>query len=279
MPAAFALALLASALAQSFVETPQSLYSRGTDQFAARKFDDAKSSFQRAIDIDHLYAPAYRGLGLANLALKDYQGAYRAWLKAVDLDPKDEKSKYCLGRLFYDANLPNEAAAWLRQALELDANDFEAMTYLGLSAEALDFGDTASQLYRKAIAVSEAQRRPYSWAFLSLANYYKKHDEQSKAVAVLERGAQQCPEAHELATLGGMLAASGDSKRAEELLRQAISLDPTLSQAHYRLGLLLKSSGRPEEAAEEMVKFQQAKAEEDKAPKVTALRKSGSTSP
>ena len=273
-----ALALVVSAFAQSFVETPQSLYTRATDQFAAQKFADAKSSFQRAIDLDRLYAPAYRGLGLADLALKDYQGAYRAWLRAVDLDPKDEKSKYCLGRLFYDANLPNEAAAWLRQAVELDPNDFEATTYLGLAAEALGFSDTAGQLYRKAIALSEAQHRPYSWAFLSLANYYRKHDEQSKAVAVLEDGAQQCPEAHELATLAEMAAASGDSKRAEELLRQSISLDPTLSQAHYRLGLLLKSLGRSKEAAEEMLKFKQAKAEEDKAPKVTALRNSGPTS-
>jgi tetratricopeptide (TPR) repeat protein len=273
-----ALALVASAVAQAPVETPQSLYNVGTRQFAEQRFGDAKSSFQRAAELDHMYAPAYRGLGLAEFALKDYEGAYHAWLKAVELNAKDEKSKYCLGRLFYDANLPNESAGWLREALELNPNDFEAITYLGLSVEALGFDDTAGQLYRKAITVSEAQQRPYSWAFLSLANYYKKHGEQAKALQVLEQGAQKCPEAHELATLGELLSITGQTRRAEEVLRQSISLDPTVSQAHYRLGLLLKSSGRTEEANQEMLKFRQAKSDEDKAPKVMALRKPEATS-
>ncbi|HZQ55815.1 MAG TPA: hypothetical protein VFB14_26690 [Bryobacteraceae bacterium] len=39
----------------------------------------------------------------------------------------------------------------LRQALALNRKDYEAMTYLGLSAEVVNFQDTAQQLYRAAI--------------------------------------------------------------------------------------------------------------------------------
>ncbi|HEY6990256.1 MAG TPA: hypothetical protein VH369_17815, partial [Bryobacteraceae bacterium] len=78
---------------------------------------------------------------------------------------------------------------------------------------------------------------------------------------------------HELAAFGALLATHDQTQRAEQILRQAIALDPGLSQPHYRLGLLLKSTGRMEESKSEMSKFQQAKEQEEKAPKITVLRK------
>lgn len=254
------------------VGQPAHFYDLGTRQFTNRQFAEARQSFSRAIELDHLYGDAYRGLGLADLELKDYESAYHAWLKAADLNPKDEKSRYCLGRLFYDADLPDQAAVWLRQALLLDPGDYKAATYLGLCAEALNLDSTAVQLYRGAVADSEAQGQPYSWAFLSLGNYFKKHGESKQAIAILQEGVQKCPEAHELTALGEMLAPE-HPQQAEELLRNAIRLDPGLSHAHYRLALLLQSMGRAAEAHAEMARFQEAKRQEDKAPKITALRK------
>lgn len=210
---------------------------------------------------------------MTDLELQDYNGAYHAWLKAVDLNPSDEKSKYFLGRLFYEANLPNEAAAWFRQALKLKPDDYQATTYLGLCAEALSFDDTAEQLYRKAIADSEAQRKPYSSAYLSLGNFLKKHGDENQSLSVLETGAEKCPEAHELAALGELLATHHETQHAEQILRQAIALDPTVSQAHYRLGLLLQADGRTEEGRAEMLKFQETKRSEEKNAKAIALRK------
>ena len=238
-----------------------------------RQFVEAKTSFTRATELDAKYSEAYRGLGMTDLELKDYNGAYRAWLKAVDLNPKDEKSKYFLGRLFYEADLPNEAAAWLREALKLSPDNFQATTYLGLCAEALGLDSTAGPLYRNAIAESNAQKNPYSWAYLSLGNFLKKHGDEDQALRVLAEGAQKCPEAHELAAFGALLATHNQMQRAEQILRQAIALDPGLSQPHYRLGLLLKSTGRLEESKSEMNKFQQAKEQEEKNPKITVLRK------
>jgi Flp pilus assembly protein TadD len=261
-------------LAQVRPETARDFFDLGSRQFSERRFGEAKSSFSRAIELDKMSAEAYRALGMANLELKDYNGAYHAWLKAVGLNPNDEKSKYFLGRLFYEADFPNEAAAWLRQALQLAPDDYQATTYLGLCAEALNFDSTAAQLYRKAIADSEAQQKPYSWAFLSLGNFLKKHGDEKQSLAVLEEGATKCPEAHELAALGELLATHNQPQRAEQVLRQAIALDSGLSQAHYRLALLLRSTDRAEEAKAEMLKFQEAKSrEEQQNAKIMALRK------
>ncbi|HEX3684554.1 MAG TPA: tetratricopeptide repeat protein [Bryobacteraceae bacterium] len=265
--------------AQVQAQKPQDFYNLASQQFTKDDFAGAKASFTRAIELDSLYAEAYRGLGMADLELKDYEGAYRAWLKAVDLNPQDEKSRYFLGRLFYEADIPNQAAAWLREALKLRPDDYQAMTYLGLSAEALGYDQTALPLYRKALAASKSQGHPYSWAFLSLANFLNKQGDEKEALSVLEEGSQKCPEAHELAALGELLAAHNDPQRAEQVLRQAITLDPRLSQPHYRLGLLLKSLGRLDESRAEMVKFQEAKRQEDQVPKITVIRKQVFTSP
>lgn len=267
-------ALLLVALVQPGTgATPQDLYNLASKQFLQHQFAEAKASFARATELNSRYAEAYRGLGMADLELKDYNGAYRAWLKAVELNPKDERSKYFLGRLFYEADLVNEAAAWLREALELAPNDYEATTYLGLCAEALGLDKTAAPLYRNAISESKAQKKPYSWAFLSLGNFLKRHGEEAQALAVLEEGSRECPEAHELAAWAELLASHNQPERAEQALRQAIALDPGLSQPHYRLGLLLKSQGRSAESQSEMMKFQQAKQEEAKNAKIIALRK------
>ena len=263
---------LAALLAQTN-ESANTWLMRGIAQFDRHEFSQAAISFQRAIDLDRNKAQAYKGLGMAELELKNYDAAYRSWLKAADLNPNDGKTKYYLGRLFYEANFPNEAAAWLREALKVSPDDVAATTYLGLCAEALGFDDTAGQLYRKAVAESNAQRKPFAWAYLNLANYLKKHDDETQAIQVLEEGAQKCPEAHELTALGELLSAHGQPARAETVLRKAIALDATLSQPHYRLGLLLNSLGRQEEARSELAKFQELKDKEAKAPKITALHK------
>jgi tetratricopeptide (TPR) repeat protein len=254
-------------------QTAGSCYQRASQEFIEHRFADAKTSFACAIELDGKRAEAYRGLGITDLELKDYNGAYRAWLKAVELNPKDEKSTYFLGRLFYEADLPNEAAAWLREALALSPDDYEATTYLGLSAEALGLDETAEALYRNAIVESRAQNKPYAWAFCSLGNFLKKRGDENRALAVLAEGAAKCPEAHLLTVLGELLASRNQVQDAEQVLRRAIAMDPALSQPHYRLGLLLRSTGRQDESNAEMIRFQEAKAQEDKSAKVIALRK------
>ena len=72
-----------------------------------------------------------------------------------------------------------------------------------------------------------------------------------------------------------MLSANDQAQqRAEKVLRQAIEMDPTLPDAHYRLAMLLRLDGRTAEAQAEMEKFQAAKdAEERNKNKVQAIRK------
>ena len=147
------------------------------------------------------------------------------------------------------------------------------MTYLGLSAEALHFEDTAGRLYRRAIDESKLQSKPYSWAFLSLSKLLRKQGNDQQALSLLEQAEQLCPEAHALSALGQMLVADKQNTRAQAVLRRAIELEPSVSEAHSRLSLLLRASGQPDEAQLEMENFLRAKEVEKMNNKIVAFGK------
>lgn len=263
--------LLASTV--QWLATVDSWLERGEREFAARDFASARSSFDQAIAASPNNFLAFRARGLCELELRDFNAAYRDWLKASELNADDLRTKYYLGRLFYEADLPQQAAVYLRKVVEQSPSDFAALTYLGLSAEATGYDETARDLYRKAIYESNSQSKPFSWAYLALANWQVKHGDEKAAIVTLTEGETRCPEAQLLATLGDLLSKSDDKAHAETVLRRAIQLDNSLSRAHYRLALVLKSSGQQEEARHEMQLFAETKGREAALPKPQALRR------
>lgn len=247
-------------------------YRLGRSQLYQRQFERARTSAKRAIELDAKFADAWRLLGEANLELNDFEGAYRAWLSANRLNPSDSRTAYFLGRLFYEANTFNEAAAWFREALKLAPAHFSAMTYLGLSAEAMGFDETAEQLYKRAIQESKSQAKPFAWAFLSLAKLLRRHGQDTEALSLLDEGEKICPEPHLLTALGQLLTAANSNDRAEAVLRRAIQMDASISEAHYSLSRLLRADGKLDEATIELEKFRKAK-ESEPQNKVLAIRK------
>lgn len=228
-----------------------------------RDFERARPAIEQAIRLDAQSAPNYRTLGQIELERKNYDAAYRAWIRANQIAPGDPQTTYYLGRLFFEAEILDEAAAWLRQTLKAAPHHFAAMTYLGMCAERLGMEKTAVDLYLAAIRESKSQKRPYSWAFLSYAKMLRQLGKEQEAVAMLEEAEQICPEAHVLTELGQVLAAA-NRERAVAVLRRAIAMDGTVPGAHYSLSLLLRRAGRSADADSEMAKFREAKALEER---------------
>ena len=237
-----------------------------------KNFAASREAILHAIALRENSPDFYRTLGEIELELKNHQAAYGAWKKAEELNPGDFRTTFYLGRLFFDAAVFDEAAARFRQTLKLAPRHFRAMTYLGLCSEQLNQSESAIKLYRSAIAESIAQSNPYSWAFVDLAKLLRQTGQESEAFDVLRQAEKLCPDGHVLSLLGQMLASS-EPDRAEALLRRAITMDPDIADAHYRLASLLRASGKTGEAQAEMKRFQEAKeSEEHNRVKVTALR-------
>jgi tetratricopeptide (TPR) repeat protein len=245
-------------------------------QLYQKHFEEARQSITRSTALDSKSADGFRTLGEIELERKDYDAAFRAWLTANKLNPLDPRTAYYLGRLFFEADIFNEAAAWFRETLKLAPDHYAAMTYLAMSAERLNLDSTAVDLYRAAIRESKKQNKPYPWAYVNLAKLLRQSGKEQEAFALLVESEKLCPEAHGLTVLGQMLAAANQKDKAEAMLRRAIAMDASIPDAHYRLALLLRSSGRTAEAQAEMKSFQEAKqAEERNKVKINAVRKDG----
>ncbi len=238
-----------------------------------KKFIEARDAILKAIGLSGTSADAYRTLGEIELELKNYQGAYSAWMRANDLNSQDGRTTYYLGRLFFEADFLDEAAGWFRRTLKLIPNQFAAMTYLGLCSEHLNDRETALQLYRAAIAESTRQRKPYCWAYLDLAKLLRQLGRDKEALDLLQKAEEAGPEGHVLTFMGQMLAPS-DPAAAQAALRRAIALDSNIPDAHYRLAMLLRAAGNSTEAQSEMQEFQRTKEmEERNKAKITAFRR------
>lgn len=243
-------------------------------QLLRRQFSDASASIERAIHLAPNSYEALRTKGEIQLELRNNQAAYEAWIAANKLNPDDAQTTYYLGRLFYEADFPKEAASWLRETLRLTPTHFYAMTYLGLCVEHLADNDTALRMYREAINQSKRQNAPYAWAYLSYAKLLRQTGKDTEAFAILEEAETSAPNARSLALLGQLLMERKQLARAESVLRRAIEMEPGIPDAHYRLSLLLKSLGHEPESQTEMKRFKQAKELEDQnRNKISAIRK------
>jgi tetratricopeptide (TPR) repeat protein len=238
---------------------PHGWYWLSRVQLLQKRFSEARASAMRAIELDPNSSESYRTLGEGELELTNNDAAYHAWITANKLNPRDAQTTYHLGRLFVEANFFDEAAGWLRETLRLAPDHFSAMTYLGMCAEYLGDNSTATNLFRKAIQESKSQHAPFAWAYVCYAKLLRQMGLESEALAILEESENLCPDARALSVLGQLLVAAHQSVRAEAVLRRAIQLNPQISEAHYRLSLILRSQDKPVEAQSEMTRFTQLK--------------------
>jgi tetratricopeptide (TPR) repeat protein len=78
-------------------------------------------------------------------------------------------------------------------------------------------------------------KKPYFWAFLSLAKLRRKLGQPNESRELLERGAKLDPEPHLLRALGQALIDAKEYSRAEQVLREALTKAPQLPEANDQL--------------------------------------------
>src|SRR4051794_16123747 len=91
--------LLLGAVAIFYVDrrAPEALTRRGIALVNSKDYRQAINSFDRAIEIDPKYAPAYHGRGLAYLNQGDRDQAIVDFGEAIRLVPSDARARYHRG--------------------------------------------------------------------------------------------------------------------------------------------------------------------------------------
>jgi tetratricopeptide (TPR) repeat protein len=193
------------------------LVARGVDSFEVhyyfgrvlvrqRKWTDAASHFEKAIERLPVYGQAYLGLADSRLALGDSAGAIAALQKGQEKNPRDVELIEREAELWRRMEHPERAIAAYERELQLLPKDALVRVRLG-------------ELYRDA-------------------------GDRQRAIAMLEEAVKLDPEtASYWNSLGMVLGGNNDLAGAERAFREAVTRDVKDAQYAYNLGLVLERRG------------------------------------
>jgi tetratricopeptide (TPR) repeat protein len=209
-----ALALLIQARKAS-PRNPDVLYDFGIAALRLSLFPDAIQAFTGVLKIRENDANALYGLGRAQISLGKYQDAAETFSRYAKLYPQDASGHYALGIVLASLEKSAEARTELQKSVELQPEQTES--YLQLGRICVDEGD------------------------LDCAAADFDH--------VLQRDPRH---AEALSGMGRVSFQRKEYAKAIELLQQSITLDSSIRQAHYYLGLAYTRVGRKEDGEKEL---------------------------
>ena len=189
----------------------------------------ARALFQRAIDLDPNYAPAYIGLGRVEL-----NGVLQGWTadpeaamqraenlgrKAIGLDPTSAEAHALLGSTYIRYADYDRALDEMRRAVEL--NNSDAVSYAGLATALLWSGDVDASVKNFETAAKLGLNFTANESFI-LGLAYLLVDRNADAIRILERSLER--NRTDPYTNAVLAAAYAQAGRQDDAARQAQTL-------------------------------------------------------
>jgi serine/threonine protein kinase/tetratricopeptide (TPR) repeat protein len=180
--------------------------------------DNAIQVFQRALELDKNYAPAYAGLGeaywqkyRANKRPQSLQQSRDACRAANGLDAQLPSAHACLGNLSFATGNYADAVTEFSAVLQNEPTNDAAYTGLANSYEQLGTLQQAEGTYKQAIALRPHYWAPYNWLGVFYYHQARFHE-------------------------------------ASEMFRQVVALAPDSVRGHFNLSASLMDEGLYEES-------------------------------
>jgi len=174
--------------------------------------------------------------------------------------PQEPLYLYWLARLDYDAQNYAAAIARLQKVIELDPAMMRAYDTLGLCYDYLGKFDEAVKSYARAVELNRLQSKPSPWPHvdraISLISLNQLMEAEKNLREALTYDAH-LPQAHY--QLGRVLEMQGEYQEAVESLNQAIELNPSYPEPHYLLGRIYHRLGKDQLSKKEIAQFQELK--------------------
>jgi adenylate cyclase len=222
--------------------------------------DQSRQMFERAIELDTGYAPAWAGLATVHALLFEWWGA-----KDEDLQRADKTSRIAmeLAPDLADAHVArgfalslhrhyNEAEVHFEAAARINPHLFDAFYYYGRACFARGQVERSADLFRKASEVRQEDFQSVLLGSQSLRMLGRGEDARAtnrEGVARVERTLALNPLDGRALALGSLaLFESGDIERAMEMSRRSLDLYPDDMSALLNAACLRCRAGMKEEA-------------------------------
>jgi tetratricopeptide (TPR) repeat protein len=180
--------------------------------------------------------------------------------KLVAAQPQDPLYLYWLARLDYDAHNYAVAISRLQKVVGLDPTMMRAYDSLGLCYDYLGQSNEAIKNFNRAVELNRLQSKPSPWPHVDLAGSLVSVNQLADAEKHLREALSfdpRLPQAHY--QLGRVLEKQGSYQAAVLSLNQAIALDPAYPEPHYLLGRIYHRLGEDQLSKKEIGRFQELK--------------------
>lgn len=220
-------------------------YLLGAALFRQGKARDALVIFDRATALKAPGADDLKLIALCHALLHDYETAALRLSQSIALAPDNLEALYYLGRVRFEQNDFDQAAAVFGEVLRRDPRHVRAQNNLGQSFEAKGENDHAIAAYRRAIELDRSSARPSELPLLNCALLLLQRDAIDEALALLDRAKTINPASAQVRfELGKLYLRLERRADAERELARAVELDPRHVGAHYQLGQLYRRLGK-----------------------------------
>ncbi len=240
-------------------------YLRGRQQIHTLSRTNAKTAkemFERAIEIDPNYAPAYAGLAELHAWDTEWWGggessaraADDASRKALELAPQMSESHTARAVALAQRGRYDEAAREFEEALRLNPNSFEAYYYYGRAAFASGQIEKSAELFKRG---GEVRPEDFQCPVLRAQSLWmlKRDDEARESnregIRRAERLLELDPNNLRALALGGSsMVYDGQPERAFQWIGRALATAPEDPSIYFNAACMYAKLGKKEEALE-----------------------------
>jgi protein O-mannosyl-transferase len=200
----------------------------------------AEIVLRKGVDVDPKNPDLWEGLGEVYHGKGRWDECVEAYGKAVGLRPEDDGLHNNLGNAYQMAGKGREALAHHRRALEINPED--ARTYLNFGNASLMLGEFQDALegYRRAVELDPQ----FAGAWLSLGNLHERLGQVRAALDAYERAVELDPQfARAWLSLGNLHEQLGQVRAALDAYERAEAIDPGYSGFVEERRRILKGVG------------------------------------
>ncbi len=234
-----------------------------------KKYSDASTAFQKALQLDNNQFASNYGLALAYYNSEKYRDAISALGRAERLarTPKDQYQVYrTRGSAYFNLQAFNEAAADLAKANSIQRANYQDSLQLGIAYYNTGKVEDAEKFLRQALALSgssaEAKKYLAQMDYARAISAIERKDFAQATSLLRDHLAEHPEDGDAWFNLGLARLFSNDLKGAEDAFQQSIKNAPDNWQAHDRLGYIYEKNKNYQKALQH---YQKASAQSPQA--------------
>ena len=228
------------------------------------QFQSALQAYQRAIELDPSQIVHYGDLISLELDLGRTDAAMDLANRARNFAPKDARAWVWKGNVELRTNAFQDAQPSFLRARELDSTNPDATLGLAGAKALAGSNEEAISEYKNGIARFPKDARFYMACAAMYSAMPSALELQSQTENLLEQAIKLEPQSAEAHYQSGQLAVQqGKLQKAESELVTSIKSDASKSKTHFVLSGVYRRQGRSEDAAKEFAIYQKLKSEEE----------------